>query len=369
MPHFKGCSKIIVIIVSTLLVFIAVEAISRFFLWQSRQPYGPKIHDYSYFDSNGIFRIKPNSKGWHIGYDDEPIKVTVNSDGFRGPDLRTSPSQRIIFTGDSIVFSAGVPQENTFTALLEDRFQKEGQDVEVINAGTTDIGVDQYLKQAQHNLFDSYKPDLVVIGLYLNDSRPPQGFLGESQDKIVLFLNHSPMKHLALTHYVRKSYIIFQVKRNKQFSQRFNWTPRYNSNRWKNDPAEARQTVIEAKFDWGAAWNSSFVKTVYPALTEIQDIYLRNRVKFAVVLFPVSLQVYTNLTDPFIDYPQRQLSMVANKSNIPFLDLLPALKKYREFSLFADHVHLNSAGSLIVANSIFPFLQGILANNTEKKTP
>lgn len=368
-PFLKSCSKAILVIGSICLSLVAAEALGRLFLWKSQQTYGSKIHDNFYFDRNGVSRIRPNTRGWHRGYDEQPILVEINSDGFRGPEVRSSPAQRIIFIGDSIVFDGGVQQEETFIALLEDKFEKDGHRVEIINAGTTDVGVKQYLLQAKHSRFERYEPDLIVIGLYLNDSRPSQGFLGENQDKIFNIFSHFLLNRLALTHYIKQGYIAMQYKRGKKYSGRFNWIPRFNSGLWKDDLEEFQQTVKEAQFDWGAAWNSSFEKIIYPTLMELRDLYVKTGAKFAVVLFPVSLQVQTNLTDPFIDIPQRQLSMFANEAGIPFFDLLPDLRAYRGLWPFADHAHLNRKGNQIVADIIYPFLKDRLVKKTEKGMP
>ena len=82
--------------------------------------------------------------------------------------------------------------------------------------------------------------------------------------------------------------------------------------------------------------------------------------KFAVVLFPVSAQVTTNLADPFIDYPQRQLSAFANAANMQFFNLLPDLKRHKNLRLFVDQCHLNREGNRIVAKITYPFLKDLL---------
>jgi len=370
-PHsLKRWSKITILMVSIFLTLLVAEGASRIFLRRSSHTFGEKIHDYFYFDPNGVFRIRPNSRGWHAGFDGKPIMVTTNSDGFRGRELRASPAQRVIFVGDSIVFNGGVQQDETFIALLEDQFQRDSHNVEIINAGATDVGIDQYLLQAKNNYFDKYNPDLVVLGLYLNDSRPPQGFLGENnQDKFLLLLKRSPFKHLALTHFLRQGYFIVQQKRGKQFSKRFNWIKRYISGTWIHSLQEFQLTVREAQFDWGAAWDTSFEETVYPSLTDLKEIYSSKGVKLAVVLFPVSPQVYTNLTDPFINHPQRQASKFANETKMHFLDLLPDLKRHKNLRLFVDQCHLNREGNRIVAKMTYPFLKDLLKQKTELSRP
>ena len=361
--------RITLLIGGILLGILATEAVSRLVLWRLQQSHDPRIHDHFYFDENEIFRIKPNSQGWTIGADEKPIMVAINSEGLRGRELRKAPRKRIVFTGDSIVFAGGVELEETFVVLLEDQFRGEGQDVEVINAGTTDVGIDQYVLQAKHNRFEKYKPDLIVIGLYLNDSRPPQGFLGENQDSFFMFLQRWPFKYLASTHFLKQGYIIVQQKLGKTFSKRFDWIHRYLSESWIHSLEEFQQTVREARYDWGAGWTSKFQETVQPALKEISEIYSRKGIKFAVVVFPVSSQVYTNITDPFINHPQRQLSKFANETKMDFLDLLPDLKRHKNLWLFVDQCHFNRQGNRTVAKITYPFLKDLLEQKTKINRP
>ena len=149
-------------------------------------------------------------------------------------------------------------------------------------------------------------------------------------------------------------------------TERFEWVARYKSHKWMDNSSEFRQIVKEAQFDWGAAWNVSLETNVFPALMEIRDQYARKGVKIAVVLFPVNLQVYTMLTGPFVDYPQRRLARFANAENIPFFDLLPSLKRHKNLRPYADPAHLNRAGNRIVADTIYTFLKAQLNKDSKK---
>lgn len=354
----KGRQRFLLILVGIFLSLPVIEGMSRFYLWITRRAAGPRILDYSYFDSTGAFRIKPNKSGWHIGYDNFPVKVRTNSDGFRCPEIRESPESRVVFDG-------GVRQERTFMSLTEKLFRTEGADVEVINGGTTDAGVDQYLLQVKSDSILALRPDVIVIGFYLNDSRPPQGYLAESKGTFLDFLNLPLLKDLAMTHLIEGEYVAIQVKRGRIFDNRFEWIKRFRSVSWKRDLSEFKQMVQEARYDWGAAWEPSFDNVVFPVLREIRDLSLKNGITLAVVLFPVSPQVYTELKDSFSNFPQAKLLEFAKKENIPVLDLLPALGAYKNKRLFLNQCHLNQWGNEVVANSIYPFLKEIL-NNEDK---
>jgi len=349
---------------------LIAEGLSRVYLWQSRRAAGGAIHDYFYFDERGEFRIRPRASGWHRGYNAGPVMVQVNSLGFRGNEVRGKPERRVIIVGDSIVFDGGVALEKTFVSLLENRFRKDGRDVEIINAGTTDVGVDQYLLQVKSQRVLNLKPDAVVVGLYLNDSRPPQGHLGEEKKTLVLkFLALPGVKNLAIARLLRDAHITYQFRRGTpSFTQRFDWVHRSALGRWKTDLPEFKKTVWEARFDWGAAWGTDFDHVVFPALREIRDWSLKHGMAVAVLIFPVALQVQTELTDPYIKWPQHKVMEFAKSEQIPALDLLPVFQRYREKNPLADQCHLNETGNEIAANYLYPFLTEILGQSKRKSS-
>lgn len=91
------------------------------------------------------------------------VLVELNSAGFRGPELREA-DKRVLVLGDSLVLSANVVQEDTFTVQLGTRLSATGTDWEAINAGLESYGPDQSLLQVQA-LLPKLRPDLVVLVL------------------------------------------------------------------------------------------------------------------------------------------------------------------------------------------------------------
>ncbi|MEQ8767361.1 MAG: hypothetical protein RL885_25855 [Planctomycetota bacterium] len=66
-------------------------------------------------------------------------KITINSLGFRGPELREDPGLRIFCSGDSFTIGYGVTDEDTWPALLGTLDPR----LETVNAGQGGYGVDQ----------------------------------------------------------------------------------------------------------------------------------------------------------------------------------------------------------------------------------
>jgi len=127
-----------------------------------------------------------------------------------------------------------------------------------------------------------------------------------------------------------------------------------------------QQTIQEARYDWGAAWESSFDAAVFPALRKMRDLCLKDGTTLAAIIFPVSLQVYAEFDDPYIRLPQDKLLEFGKRESIPFLDLLPHLRKHRNESLTPDQGHLNENGNRVAASYMYPFLKQVLKNHLKK---
>ena len=97
----------------------------------------------------------------------------INSLGFRGRECtvqKAPDTKRIIFLGDSVVYGYGLNEEETLPRQLERDYNRNGQKVEVLN-----LGVSGYETQQAVEFFKEiglkFKPDIVVMGYTLNDSR------------------------------------------------------------------------------------------------------------------------------------------------------------------------------------------------------
>ncbi len=99
----------------------------------------------------------------------------VNSRGWRDRERtleNTRGSFRIVVIGDSVTFGAIVPAAQIYTRLLEDRLQREGYNVEVINISYGGWDPEQEL-EALKNEGILYRPDLVILQFCANDLGGP----------------------------------------------------------------------------------------------------------------------------------------------------------------------------------------------------
>jgi lysophospholipase L1-like esterase len=124
-----------------------------------------------FFVSDAVLgqRLAPNYDGWFAG-----VPARINSLGFRDSreySIEKKPgSFRILVLGDSVTFGHGALYETTYPYLLEQQLRAWRPDVnwEVWNLGVPGYNTAQelaYLKLVE----DRYRPDLVVVGFFLND--------------------------------------------------------------------------------------------------------------------------------------------------------------------------------------------------------
>jgi len=116
-------------------------------------------------DPDLFWRLRPraNYKG-----------MSINSLGFRGKEFLKEKDKnviRIITMGDSCTLGVGVPDEKTYSSLLENILNKQVRSTkiyEVINAGVAGYSSLQGLRYFKNEIM-SYKPDIITLYYGLND--------------------------------------------------------------------------------------------------------------------------------------------------------------------------------------------------------
>jgi lysophospholipase L1-like esterase len=116
------------------------------------------------------------------------VQFTVNSHGFRGPELRPRQANtiRIVALGDSQTFGFGVEDGEVFTALLEnllrDRFPRT--DFQVINTGSPSFGTYGQLELLRTR-WAELEPDLVLLQfLPVNDFQDNRAAARQLQPRV-----------------------------------------------------------------------------------------------------------------------------------------------------------------------------------------
>ncbi len=130
--------------------------------------------DRSFRKSNWAFKPHTGSDSY-VG-----VMVRINNLGMRGPDVsieKPPGTFRILGVGDSVTFGYGVPEEDTFLDVLQDKLNADSTGklhYQVLNAGDPATGLDYYTYKVEQ-VGAELKPDLILVCMALNDIDPELG--------------------------------------------------------------------------------------------------------------------------------------------------------------------------------------------------
>jgi lysophospholipase L1-like esterase len=277
--------------------------------------------------------------------------MSINSLGFRDDEVKPKkrPNEfRILGLGDSITVQDYLPKNQTYLDLLQQQLNKDSSiHFEVINSAIGNIGLQEELAILEDDGI-STQPDLVLLGLYLNDTRPPWGFSGETGDKGWL-RKHSLLVETVLKNIEEKKW----ADENKK-EIRFGWIKDKESLDWKNKSSDFQKLITAAQYDWGHAWQKDAQEILSKQFEQLANFARAHGFKVAVVHFPVTFQIDAHDS---LDAPQKFAATLSQKYNFSYLDLLPELKGKKSEELYYDHCHPNAKGSKIIARSIERFFR------------
>lgn len=124
-------------------------------------------------DSLVGMRFRPGAVGYIVA-ESEPIEIRTNRFGMRDDEVEiTKPHDvfRILNLGDSFGAGHGVPQDSSYSELLEKKLnlrKPSSQRAEVVNASVPGHNPQQEYKYYLHYGRD-FNPDLVMLGLYVGN--------------------------------------------------------------------------------------------------------------------------------------------------------------------------------------------------------
>ncbi len=154
----KYKNNIIAIVISLFIALVIVEVAVRIFFPESRDHIIP----------GGLFNMDKDL-GWSFNKGEQSrhqsrafdVKYKINSLGYRDSERVTkkkSGLKRVLVYGDSQVFGWGLPVQDRYTNLLENRLDN----IEVWNLAVPAYGLDQELLSFERNAKD-FSPDVVVF--------------------------------------------------------------------------------------------------------------------------------------------------------------------------------------------------------------
>jgi lysophospholipase L1-like esterase len=161
----RGINILLAIGISLLLAFAVFEGGLRIFTQLGPKPTINEFHSKLGWAKKPGVEVDRSTPEFDVtfainelGLRDDPMASPAKPDGV----------QRVLMLGDSFVLGYTVDRHHLFVDQLEDWWQAEGRDVDVINAGTEGYSTDQEVLWFLEQGVD-FAPDLVVLFPYEND--------------------------------------------------------------------------------------------------------------------------------------------------------------------------------------------------------
>jgi hypothetical protein len=295
------------------------------------------------------------------------VEFSTNSLGYRDEEIgeKGDSDYRILVLGDSITLGDYAAPDQTYPAYVERSLiaaghpALEGRDVQVINAGVGAIDLqNEFAILMETGL--SVEPDVVLVGLFLNDAY---------HSPVLKIRRLSPA--LSWSHFLRVASMWLDVSldryvyegtglRNEDAiereRERFLATHSVAKGDWRSSEDAFHALIVERIGGWGYAWRGDFWQKIVPLLALMKQVGGERGFRLAVLLFPVSFQVQSEL---LVDEPQQEFDRHMTKLGVPHIDLLPLLReKYQRdgVNVFYDHCHYRPEGHEYFAKAVADFL-------------
>ncbi len=332
--------NILILLLSICFISLTCELALRF--WKKAWPFESAVH-------------MPN----HLTERDQPLRWRLshserrNHLGLRNREIvnKKSGINRILFLGDSLIWSSQTSSGRLYTEVLEQRLNAASADgtnsYEVINAGIPGYTTYQELEFLKIYGLDM-EPDIVVLSFVFNDvyykylHRPTKdNFLAPEPLSSLHYFDTNTF----LGNIFAGSYLAHQVvMRGNMLRKRVLRQPLF---------------PFEERGDFYLAWKYYGWTAVQQLIGEMQQLLKEKGVPLSVLVFPVSDQVddrYRSLNKEHVLYPQSRISNICSSYEIPMLDLTDIIYAGGGTVLYEDYLHLNAKGNDVVLDAIEMFL-------------
>lgn len=278
----------------------------------------------------------------------EPSVFKTNRLGHRGPEVskKRPGERRILVLGDSITCAVFMNEADTYPGILA-----ELSGATVYNAAVTGLGLREELLVLTETGLQT-EPDVVVVGLYLNDAHASQ-FRSLPEGLLENTALGRRLRQLRESREATKAAELRYETLARRPPPRLDYAPEA----WRTDREALEALIAGAMGDWGYAWFEPAWHDMRPDFEIMRALAEQHGFRLVVVLFPVRYQVEADYDD---DRPQRHFVKLMRELDIDHVDLLPPLRESylatRE-SLTRDHCHLTPGGHRLVSRIIAEHLQ------------
>jgi len=306
--------------------------------------------------------------------------VAINTLGYRDRERRLERlpgTHRVAVFGDSMTEGVQVNLDETFCYLVEEKFARGAQRVEVLNFGVNGYSPVQELLVMMEEV-PRYRPDLVILALYLdNDVSGMHPKLNVSQwgapyavvERGNLRIEYSAAEasyeefHRLPLYWLRKHSAIYRSISNWRWRQHAMQAEYRGSGSF---PVRHRLYEVDLRPEWRVAWHS-----LERVLLEFKRVAEEHGVEFVVLSMPAPQVVdrhrWEALVESFpamrrvqwdLDGPERRLSEFASENGIRLIQTSDHFKDALDGPpLFFDGLgHMTARGHQIMATLLSQFL-------------
>lgn len=250
----------------------------------------------------------------------QSVQICTDSYGLRvAPGAQTpalSDKRRILFLGSSVTLGWGVPEKETLTSRLHAMFAKDGQDVEVLNAGIGNYNAVRYTERFKQRLTD-LKPTDIVVHYFVRDAETLDSGGGN------FLLRHS---QLAVTAWIAAS--------------RYLW--------------QSSEKTLEQHYREVYAPTAPGFVAMTSALHGLANYARAHNVRIYLVMTP---DVH-DLVAYKLGFVHDIIRKVAEQDGYAYVDLFPSLMNHTPQQIWSmpGDPHPNSLGHKLMADAIYPVL-------------
>ncbi len=268
------------------------------------------------WDGPASWKLQWSSDFYVFDKDGEHVPSPINDDGLRDRPHRIERLDdlvRIVCLGDSVTFGYPLPLARSYPAIMETMIASLGRKVEVFNVSMPGWSIRQE-RIAYERIVRKYEPDVVILGMCLNDVAEMRNNTMKPPSPVVANLyRHSQLVRAVMRPHAAEIYDVKELF---------------------DHPNEPRVR---------GAWALCFAE-----IEQLARMVKEDDAELIVVLFPFRLQVEPDAPDPL---PQVMVERFCRERGMRYVELLPSLRPLGPDG-FVDYDHLSPQGAAVVARQM-----------------
>ncbi len=278
------------------------------------------------------------------------VLVITDEHGFRtSPHSRQlHTSEHVLVLGDSVSVGNGVEAEQTYPSLLEEKLGKK-----VLNASVTGYRIVDYV-EVLGNIVDNFKPQLVIIGICLNDVSPTSqaNIVGIARKKkadgeVTPDERRYPNMFVRTLRYINDNYLDFHTFLGS-YSRTYVLVKSLAT-----DSARDHFLADELYYD-----DPQTIEVLSSQFTKLKRL-LTDEKPLVLFIFPYEYQLRAGSLE--VLEPQKIIKEAGHRAGVTIYDLYDELAEYlkanrlpsKAIYLFNDPLHFNSVGHHAIAELVY----------------